>query len=1101
VFQMVASAIAESRCRFSRRLGLKILDEALPPVPFSMTDHTFLRLSGPGTRHCIHSTYARIHMLAHITNNTIRADTGSCGGAAFSLVCNMYCCRSSVIWNSVNRCFWLDRNFLSRMGLVESNPGPDEETNLDRFTCIRGIKIFSQNVNRILSGSGWRIDYLGVLCAKFTGPVILGCLESWLTPSADTALINIPNMSCIRLDSPDKSMGMVIYHSLQLTLFDADHSADEDYAMFSFKVRFEGSTYVVCFLYRPPREAYNARFFGNFQAKLENLTQNFPKNLIILGDLNFNLLHVPLPAPTRRLSHLFTECGLVQQIQKPTRRATYGDNVTVTLIDHIYTSGTEMDHKFELFNNDEHVSDHNCIGLCLVSIRSTMLRSHKHHYETVRDFNKIDIDRTRNLLDRFDWSTVEQTEDIEIKWSEFTRSITSILNNTSGTKRVKTCIDCHSVTEQRNVTLHPWYDKELKDLKNTCCKWLKAYRITGFRAQFLEYKLHLKLFNKKIRYKSRNYSRKLIVNATNPAEMHKIVQKLRGKTKQKMNAIEKITFNGNTYTHDKGKASLLNEFFTSVGIRSAEQAGQVIPDIIHIENAPRLRLEAPSHYQLFKYLYNLKEKKPAGPDKIPPSFYKTFAHSLVAVLHNIFSACIAACNIPRPWKQAHVTPIFKKGDKSDPSNYRPISITSVIAKVFERAIYDQLVQHFEANLLFNDAQYGYRRGRSTFHAIADATETIRQHANSVGAITGAVFLDLSKAFDCVNHRLLCLMLSCYGLDVDSVSIIKNFLVNRKQVVKLNGVLSEERGLVCGVPQGSLLGPYLFDIYVNFLPLAAPEAHVVQYADDTVCIRSNVNFDQLKSDLGNDLNNIKGFLTSLGLQLNLGKTEFLIFGTPPANWDTNLYLDGQTIVPVAQAKYLGVTIDNNLKFDEHNKHVFNKFKTGNFLIRTIRPKITLNVAKHLLHVLIYSYHDYACPIWEKKSNSRFSQLLEKQHRFALKSVFRKGWEYPSERIYKLSQLPSLHCRRNVINALFTHAILEHSAPARFRDFVSVCPFGRGFSTRRLVIPAYRVRTELVNHSLKKRSALIWNCLRPPIRIINDKRCFKRTLKRSVCPPHL
>jgi hypothetical protein len=470
---------------------------------------------------------------------------------------------------------------------------------------------------------------------------------------------------------------------------------------------------------------------------------------------------------------------------------------------------------------------------------------------------------------------------------------------------------------------------------------------------------------------------------------------------------------------------------------------------------------------------------------------------LLFIIEHIFSACIYRSAIPTAWKNANVTPVYKKGLKTDPSNYRPIAVTSVVPKIFERILYEQLVKHLEINHLLLDSQYGYRTGMSTSHAILDVTEKVRS-LSSHGEFVGLLLIDLSKAFDCVNHNLLLNMLPLYGFDEFSCNLIRSFLTERSQRVKVNGVFSTARQTVCGVPQGSLLGPVLFDVYVNFLSRTV-RSHIVQYADDVAVIAGNVRYNELKDTLGNDLRAIMAYFRDLGLQLNVSKTEYMVFGRPTG--DAGLRVGPTLIEPVASLNYLGVKIDDRLTFDQQNTIVLNKLKRANFLIRSIRTNITLRIANQLLHSLAYSHHDYASIVWSQSPNSRLSIMMEKQHRFCLKSVYQKGWLYPSDALYRLAQQPQLCTRRKSSLCKLVHSVLKAAVPVRFLGYFEISNTARGRAALRLVVPRALRPTNFVRNAVSFRGVSAWNSLPRDVALVHTTQSFSRAIKKFYTPAPL
>jgi hypothetical protein len=988
---------------------------------------------------------------------------------------------------------WMGCKFLSSRGLVETNPGPEYEW--DEFLSDGGLKIICQNVGRLMTSSTFKMNSLRTLLINHKGPLVLVLTESWLTDRMDCNLFKIQNLKCTRFDRapPNRSMGLVLYHSSELSPREIVLTQEPTYSLLKTTLTYEGEDYTACFIYRPPRINQIQQFFESFESRLDIICDDPRRKVILMGDLNLDLLH-PETRHNQRLLDITTTVNLHQHISNPTRVALLGERVTSTLIDHVYSTDIDFPHSFGILNSDNQLSDHNAIGVLLKSNIGNCKRSnHKHTYESVIDYTDFDEGYLRRLLQQVNWGTVENEMDLDQKWTFFVKKLKDVLDLACRRRRIRTCTSCRASKQKTDL---PWYTPELKLNKKIVNSWLTAFKSTKLPVHFATYKEQLRLYKSKTRRACRAYHTRQLQQANTSRETHKIIDRLLGKGKQFGDRFELLIGDGGVaLTDSKSIANEFNAYFTQIGAVAAAEASNELPRVIAFDRPPpELQFIPPGFYNTLKCLQAINANKPSGPDGIPGKIFKTFAPELLYVLENIFAACVYRSTIPKAWKHAYVTPVYKKGIRSDPSNYRPIAITSVIPKIFEKILYNQLINHFESNNLLSSSQYGYRAGMSTTHAVLDVTEKIRSLA-AEHAFVGLLLIDLSKAFDCVNHGLLINMLSIFGLDRFSCEMLRSFLTGRSQCVKVNGTLSDSRPTVCGVPQGSLLGPILFDVYVNFLSQAV-QSHIVQYADDVAMVRSHTNYNELKNMLGNDLRALIAYFRDLGLRLNVGKTEFMVFGNPVG--DLQLVLDDVVIPPVTSLTYLGITIDHHLKFDLQNKLVINKLKRANFLIRAIRSNITLRVAKQLLHMLVYSHHDYACIVWAQLPNSRLALLMEKQHRFCLKSVFQKGWRYSTDMIYRLAQQPELYIRRQICMCTFVHSVISQTAPPRFLGAFEISATARGRADLRLVVPRALRHTNFVRDALRFRAVSAWNALELDVRTKRTSVSFACAIKSHFRP---
>ena len=243
-----------------------------------------------------------------------------------------------------------------------------------------------------------------------------------------------------------------------------------------------------------------------------------------------------------------------------------------------------------------------------------------------------------------------------------------------------------------------------------------------------------------------------------------------------------------------------------------------------------------------KQLKALKRKKATGLDQLPSALLKDSADEISKPLAHIINLSLNSSSIPTTWKRAKVIPVFKSGNADNVSSYRPISVLPILSKIMEKAVFTQLIEYLEINKLLTNCQFGYRSKRSTESAATLFVDDIRKQVEQ-GKLVGAVFMDLSKAFDTVGHAILIEKLKCYGVYGSELSWFGDYLFNRTQVVEIDQSYSDPHHLLSGVPQGSILGPLLFLIYFNDLPDCLTVAKVIMYADDTVVYYASDTIDR------------------------------------------------------------------------------------------------------------------------------------------------------------------------------------------------------------------------------------------------------------------
>ena len=286
--------------------------------------------------------------------------------------------------------------------------------------------------------------------------------------------------------------------------------------------------------------------------------------------------------------------------------------------------------------------------------------------------------------------------------------------------------------------------------------------------------------------------------------------------------------------------------------------------------------------------------------------------------------------VPDGLKIAKVIPLFKSGSLNSIDNYRPISVLSTVSKIMERAVYDQLSEYLEQQGLLSESQYGFRKGYNTEIAVTVFTDNIRRAIDS-GKMTGAVFIDLRKAFDTGEHKVLMSKLPLKGIVGGELKWIGNYLTDRYQCVQYDGVKSDRELVKYGVPQGSILGPLLFLLQINDLAKIVRNCNIQMYADDTVIYTSHSNVSNIEQTLTSEMNNVSKWLNKnrLIINLNKGKTESLLFGTAKrlcSKDPMEVYMNEKRIKVADGYKYLGVWLEPTLNMNENLRRVLKKANT-------------------------------------------------------------------------------------------------------------------------------------------------------------------------------
>ena len=390
----------------------------------------------------------------------------------------------------------------------------------------------------------------------------------------------------------------------------------------------------------------------------------------------------------------------------------------------------------------------------------------------------------------------------------------------------------------------------------------------------------------------------------------------------------------------------------------------------------------------------------------PTEIIKYIKNFLVIPLTHLINACFREGVFPDALKKALIIPLYKKGNRNDPASYRPISILPIISKIFEKAIKIRITEYFEYHNLFNEAQFGFRSCKSTSDAILELIESILNSYNE-NEFLSAAFCDLTKAFDCVQHDILLKKLKYYGFDRTSIDLINSYLSNRTQAVSGIGDVSYELEMTVGVPQGSILGPVLFLIFINDLPLCT-SANFVLFADDTTFTNSGDNLFEVLTRCRELRGLSKEWFDTNKLCLNSTKTENMVFSLR--------HLDDSD--SSKSVKFLGVHLDPTLKWEMHTSNLASKLCSNIYLLNTLSNVVSTNVLKSAYFALVHSLISYAIVAWGHATSS--DRIFRLQRR-SIRIISRLGFREDCRSAFVLHKIMTFPCIYifNCLNFVKTH----------------------------------------------------------------------------------
>lgn len=742
-------------------------------------------------------------------------------------------------------------------------------------------------------------------------------------------------------------------------------------------------------MYRSPN-SNETEFLEKFACFLENNENDEFDFCILAGDLNFNLLK-PEDSTTAEYINTLNEYGYYSTINEPTR--VRGN--TKSCLDHIFIrSKHDISEQVIPIVLESHITDHYTTILQVVLGNPRENNKDDKTFKTFIDKNKID-----HIFSTISWQPIYAISDPEIATNQFISVITKNLEKCTYKRLVK----------RRYTKIAPWVTNALLksiNLKNKMAQDVRKKPDNVILKN--EYKNLRNRTNNMIVKAKYNYYKDQIENEQNNSKsLWNVVQQISMRKKQKVDIDSLISLDTGELLNDKKKiANQFNVAFVEMGEKLAKSIKcdpTFIPNRISLPNT--FVFTPIDTIEVSDTISELKNKKSVGIDDLRAETIKMISDYINEPLTYIFNNCIETGIYPTAFKSSIVTPLHKKGERTKITNYRPISLVTHLSKIFEKIIKKRLSSYLKKYNVLSNSQYGFRANISTEDAILALTSNITKSFNASKPCL-CIFIDLSKAFDTVSHQLLLQSLEDVGVRGNCLSLFKSYLADRRQTVRIANVYSDMLSINYGIPQGSVLGPILFNLYINGLFSHKTSGSIIGFADDTAIFYEANSWVELKEKAENDFILIKNWLENRLLTINYEKTSYIpfscnSFGSPSFNTlNINMGTEALTISREKTVKYLGVIIDEHLKWDRHIYYIVNKLRLILYTFKKLRDILPLPYLKTLYHSLVESHIRYGLLVWGAASKNHIKPLEIMQRRF-IKMIYRKNNRYPSDKLYQES----------------------------------------------------------------------------------------------------
>ncbi len=850
-----------------------------------------------------------------------------------------------------------------------------------------GLKVLCFNANGI---SAKRTDL--ELLINDEKPSIICCQETHLDDGISSSEVFPPGFTVFRKDRGSRGGGVCIAVRDDLV---ASHcpELETDTESIWVKLQIVGrKTVYLCSTYRPPNSPSD--YVDNLRKALDLIISRYHcrdlPHIVVAGDLNFPLINWKniTPVPTcqgNSLIQLAADFSLKQLVKSPTRIDSRTN--AANILDLIFSSHPR--HIDNLLVGDT-FSDHAVISFNLIVNPMCVDRGSPRKLYL---FNKGDYNAMRSAMQTYvDCLFTEgniHTMSVDEIWQNFKHKLISLSDRFVPTKLVN------------NKYKPTWLNSKIKKLIAKRNKLAKRSLITGSSSDRAIFNKMRRTVKKEVKCAQRCHLRDVIGNIKeSPSRFYKYINSKRTDGNQ----IPALIANNVSLITNNEKAEALSSQFSSVF--TAENNHNIPSFNVNCPSMPNITITSSG---VLKLLTEVKTNKSTGPDELAPRLLKECAREITPLITLLFNKSLSSSHVPADWKIANICPVFKKGCRNLPENYRPVSLTSVVSKLLEHIIFSNVSSHLEKHSILSPRQHGFRSGHSCESQLILALDDWSRIVDNKGQVDVAI-LDFSKAFDTVPHERLRVKLQGYGIRGNTLAWISTFLSGRRQRVALNGTYSNWAPVSSGVPQGTVLGPLLFLLYINDIGENIG-SEIRLFADDCILYKK-IASDLDCTALQTDLNILSTWAIKWQMSFNVKKCHIMHI-TKKRNPNCRVYnMSGTQLLTVTSYPYLGVEIQNNLSWENHVSAIS---KRGSKILGLLRRNINScnRETKSIAYMsLVRPILEYASPVWDPYRLKHINSLDQVQRRAARFAFADYRSTSSVSAMLNMLKWPSLQDRRSI-----------------------------------------------------------------------------------------
>ena len=931
------------------------------------------------------------------------------------------------------------------------------------YTCADSVPtrtnnellILSLNVQSLNSKFVELRDLVATLSMRSATPDIICLQELWQFPN--DALFNITGYQPLIYklrggEVQGGGIGIYVRCGISYTI-DAAASVFRDRLFETIVIEINGDNnqmYTIGSVYRPGTKHphlntadQNLQFLELYANLLEHLSLKKHPSLLC-GDFNIDSLKFSACNLSTDYVNLMFSLGFLQVMSKPTRCT----NSSATAIDHCVTNIHSSTHRSAIITT--RVSDHFPFLYYLSSFKSMPAE----RVVESRNFSNKAINKFKLALEKIRWTEVLNCNDVQYAYNNFSDTFHTLYN-----------LRFPLVKQKFNRNIHkldPWFSSALLVSRREKIRLDKLAAKIPSDFNRSKFKIYRNIYNKTVRAaKKMYYDKELSKNQSNMKKTWQIIRSaLNRKPKKTNNTVASLRISDDEIITDPKKvANYLNNFFST-----APQ--KIIDNITNVSNFSHKIYENGNNSnnnsntplfnisnnqisvgELFDTVKLLESKTSLDSDNLSMSLVKKCINEISQPLVHIFNLSFSSSIIPVQFKIAKIVPVFKSGDPCSADNYRPIALLGTFSKILEKIMCNRLLLYLETNKLITESQFGFRKGHSTIHPMIHFNNFISNAFNNKENVI-AIFCDLRKAFDTVNHKILLRKLFKLGIRGIELEWFKNYLSGRKQYVWCNGHGSDLVDIILGVPQGSILGPILFLLYINDLPNCTL-LKLFLFADDTTILASGRDLDALFNTVNSEFYKISCYFKENLLALHPDKTRYIVFSNSKACRSTKLEINynenspdspfnPSLVRPLSRVtgesddpaiRFLGLYIDPEFNFKYHVSTIIKKVSCALYFMRNASNILNQKALLSIYYALIHSHIIYAIQVWSACNNGLITKIFKLQKK-AIRIINKLPYNEHTESYFKYCKILPLPNLIDYFKLQFMQRYVQGLLPSSF-----------------------------------------------------------------------